>query len=119
MLTVGDTTKPLVEWAEELGITRQALEYRLEKWPPEIAVSRDKAKDTPFLKGHQTKRKRGSDHYRAKLNEQRVQEILLAHHNGETTRSLAKRFGVSDGTIVFITKRKTWKHVPFPQPEKE
>jgi len=119
MLTVGDTTKPLVEWAEELGITPQALEYRLEKWPPEVAVSRGKAKHEPFLKGHQTKRKKGSGHYRAKLNEQKVQEILLAHHNGERIRSLAKRFGVSDGTIVFITKRKTWKHVPFPQRERE
>lgn len=114
MLTVGETTKPLVQWAEEIGITPQALEYRLEKWPVEIAVSREKGKSIPYLKGHETKRKKGSEHYRAKLNEEKVQEILLAHHNGETIRSLAKRFGVSDGTIVFVVKRKTWKHVQFP-----
>lgn len=119
MLTVGKVTKPLVQWAEELSISPSALEYRLKKWPLEVAVSRTKAKDTPYLKGHQTKRKKGSGHYRAKLNEQKVQEILLAHHNGESTRSLAKRFGVSDSNIVFVVKRKTWKHVPFPQPKKE
>lgn len=113
MLTVGEVTKPLVQWAEEIGITPQALDYRLEKWPLKLAVSRSKEETTCVLKGHRTGR-RGSSNHLAKLNEEKVQEILLAHHDGEPIRSLAARFGVSDSNIVFIVKRKTWKHVQFP-----
>jgi len=117
LLTANGVTKPLVEWAEELNITPQALEYRLEKWPLDVAISREKKARTPFLKGHPTKR-RGTSNHLAKLDESKVQEILLAHYNGESIGVLASRFKVSRGTIAFVVKRKTWKHVPFPQPKK-
>lgn len=40
-LTIGGETKPLVEWADEAGISRQLLRKRIDKmgWSPERAVS--------------------------------------------------------------------------------
>lgn len=47
----------------------------------------------------------------SRLVEDDVRQIRLAHAEGKTTASIARRFGVSSGTIYFIVQRKTWRHV--------
>lgn len=55
---------------------------------------------------------RGEDSGRAKLTNQQVREIKkkLAAKN-ETQRAIAKKYGVSDGTIWMIAKNLNWKSV--------
>lgn len=47
----------------------------------------------------------------AKLTEDDVREIRRARDAGESQRDVARRFGVSQGTVSFIALRQTWKHV--------
>jgi hypothetical protein len=54
---------------------------------------------------------RGERNGAAVLNARRVREIRRLRKNGATLRALATQFGVVKGTINFIVKRRTWKHV--------
>ena len=54
----------------------------------------------------------GEEHWDAKLTEQEVKEIrekYVPYVYG--AKRLAKEYGVTDGCIKFILKRKTWKHI--------
>jgi len=53
----------------------------------------------------------GSRNGRAKLNELQVKEMRSRYDSGESTRSIALAFGVSDSCAYVITRRKWWKHV--------
>ena len=56
------------------------------------------------------KQPKGSGHGMSVLTENAVSEIR--HLAGQTTHAdLARRFGVSKGTIGFIIRRETWRHV--------
>lgn len=57
------------------------------------------------------RQKNGSSHYRSKLTEQKVLEIIKASRSGESNKSIADRYSVSPGTVWFIVKGLTWKHV--------
>jgi hypothetical protein len=107
----------LVEWATELGISYQALDYRLGKWPVEVALSRPKQPHASLKSSLESKRQRGVGHYKAKLTDEQVLEIRKAYQTGETQAFLARRYGVTFGTIASIVRGKTWKHL-FPK-EKE
>ena len=50
----------------------------------------------------------GLKHYRAKLTEQ---DIINIRSDSGSNRQLAERYGVSHHNIMFIRKRKTWKHI--------
>lgn len=52
----------------------------------------------------------------AKLSPEEVQEIRRMLKIGKTKTQIAKMFGVNDGTISFIEKGQTWKHVPTTDP---
>lgn len=54
---------------------------------------------------------RGSKIGTSKLTEEQVAEIRLRFGQKETKKSLARHFGVSIGTIKFIIRGDTWKHV--------
>ena len=54
---------------------------------------------------------KGEAHYAAKLTEAGVREIRAAVAGGETGRSVAKRYGVSDVLVSYIVRRKAWSHV--------
>jgi hypothetical protein len=104
--------KPLVEWADELGITPQSLQCRLKRgWPVEDAVSRPAEQHNPLRASLSSKRKRGAEHHLAKLTDAKVHEIRAAHQAGESQVSLAHRFSVARGTIAFIVHNKTWRHL--------
>lgn len=71
--------------------------------------------DTPSG-SYEDKRKRGT-HRRgpdvlAKLNERAVSEIRRAYADGETQRSIAKRYGVCQPIISDVVTGKSWQHVP-------
>ena len=51
---------------------------------------------------------RGTRHRDAKLTEDDVREI---RSSSNSQRTLAKRYGVHQGAIYLVQKRKTWKHV--------
>jgi hypothetical protein len=52
----------------------------------------------------------GADHYRAKLNEEKVREIRsLYNAGGHSMRQLAKKFNVAYSNVNDILNRKTWK----------
>ena len=53
----------------------------------------------------------GVDHFSAKLNGDSVRAIRARSTLGETQRSLAEVFGVSQSTISEAVNRKTWKHI--------
>lgn len=55
---------------------------------------------------------RGVAHYCAKLTEENVREIRRLYATGNfTQQDLALKFGVAQGVISDIVKRKKWKHV--------
>lgn len=54
---------------------------------------------------------RGEDNGSAILTEAKVRKIRQLRSEGFTMQSIAARFRVAKGTIVFIVKRETWKHV--------
>jgi hypothetical protein len=111
-LTVAGVTKPLTQWAEEIGLTIQSLEYRLNnEWSPEDAVSRPPQKSVPHRDSLTTKRKRGSGHHLSKLTDEDVLQIRASFKEGAAQNALALRFNVSPGTIAYIVHNRTWKHL--------
>jgi len=55
---------------------------------------------------------KGSAHYRAKLNDDKVEEVRRLYATGNfTQRELGLRFGVHRQTISKIVRRKSWKHI--------
>ena len=56
-------------------------------------------------------RYRGEDNKVSKLRDDDVREIRRLAAEGNTSQSIADRFGVTRGCIGFIVQRKTWRHV--------
>lgn len=55
---------------------------------------------------------RGVGNHNAKFSDGDVVEIRRRHAGGESSRALARQYGVTHQTISWMVKRKTWKHVP-------
>jgi hypothetical protein len=54
---------------------------------------------------------KGEDCPTAKLTDATVRELREAIDRGESQRSVARRLGVTKGTVAFAYHRKTWAHV--------
>ena len=54
---------------------------------------------------------RGSRHYKAKLDDDKVRTIISRLRAGECEHALAVEYGVTHGSIWFIAKGRTWKHL--------
>lgn len=55
---------------------------------------------------------RGEQHAKAKLTEAQVREIrFISSEKGQSSGALSRIYNVSERTIRFIAKGKTWKHV--------
>ncbi len=73
---------------------------------------------------NRSKALRGSQHYRAKLTERAVAEILVTWRLKQALRqrleedfsreALAEQYGVTPSTIERITRREGWAHVREP-----
>ena len=57
------------------------------------------------------KSKKGENHYRSKLTEKQVIEILEIYSKGTTYKQLSKIFNVSYGVIWKIINKINWKHI--------
>jgi hypothetical protein len=71
-----------------------------------------------FKKGRNAKSKpKGSceRHPRAKLKNSDIPEIKKLYSNGESSRSIGKKYGVSKTMILFIVKDKNWKHLDWKE----
>ena len=56
-------------------------------------------------------RARGSSHGMAKLDEEKVREILRLHEGGASKSSMSRRYGISRTQVARIVNREFWKHV--------
>lgn len=55
---------------------------------------------------------RGESHYRAKITEETVKEVLrLRKEKGYGSRKIAKIIGITNGTVSGILYGRTWKHI--------
>jgi hypothetical protein len=54
---------------------------------------------------------RGENHGMAKLTEEMVRDILVRLSRDEKQIAIARLYGVSDGLINMIAKRKRWSHI--------
>jgi hypothetical protein len=62
--------------------------------------------------GSKTRRERvisGEDHWDSRFDWPTVREIRARHANGESTRALARQYGVRQNTIWKITSGRAWK----------
>lgn len=53
----------------------------------------------------------GEAHHLAVLNEELVLEIRQKASEGRSVNSLAKEYGIAEGTARAVVKRTTWKHI--------
>jgi hypothetical protein len=67
--------------------------------------------DRHWVRNNPEKIRRGSKRADAKLDEQKVSEILVRKKNGESVTLIARAFGVSTALIYKIATRRGWKHV--------
>ncbi len=54
---------------------------------------------------------RGTKHFRAKLDPDKVRDIRRRHKDGEAVKLIAKSLGVRPGTVYAVIDGKTWAHV--------
>jgi uncharacterized protein YjcR len=57
---------------------------------------------------------RGSQHYRAKLNDKKVLQIRNLYRQGWTRIRIGNKFGLSLGGVAGVVKGRNWKHVADP-----
>lgn len=57
---------------------------------------------------------RGSEHYKARLTEENAVKARAMVARGFTIAEVAEKFGVTQGTISFLVKGSTWKHLGGP-----
>jgi hypothetical protein len=55
---------------------------------------------------------KGTSHYLAKLDAEKVREIRNSPNDFATRKKLAEKFGVTTGRITDVFEGKTWKHIP-------
>lgn len=67
--------------------------------------------DAHGFRKHPETHSHGSAHHRALLIEEDIPEVRRRRREGETLRSIGRRFGVHECTIVDVIKGRTWKHV--------
>jgi hypothetical protein len=75
---------------------------------------KENAEDT-IAHGRTTK---GTRNARAKMSEEVAREILVRRQNGESGRSLAHEFGVTEAAVCDLHKGRTWAHLHTKPPVK-
>jgi hypothetical protein len=74
-----------------------------------VGTSRDNTQDMLAKGRHRAQR--GSEHHRAKLDEEKVALIRARVRDGEAQVALAREFGVSAQLVNDIIRRRRWGHV--------
>jgi hypothetical protein len=94
-LTVGDTTDSLSGWSRRTGVSISCIWQRLLRGQPASEAIRATAKRRAGIR----------------LTEAMVIEIRACRAQGESQGSIARRYGMSQATVSFIVRRKTWRHI--------
>ena len=68
--------------------------------------------DAHHSRQHPDRLARGERHGNARLTEGKVSAMRRMAVVGISQRDIAKRFGVSQGTVGFVLRGETWRHVP-------
>ena len=58
-----------------------------------------------------TEKIQGSNHGRAKLDEEKVLEIRKLADNGKRLKEIAVQYGICKHSVFLIFKRRTWRHI--------
>jgi hypothetical protein len=121
-ITIGGETKSLTEWCRVYGKTTTCVRYRVDVlgWGHERALA--EPLQPKLATGHRHPRKpgvvpkstKGSNHWKAKLTEEKVREAKREHASGGVTiANLARRYGVSRGLLSRILSGHRWQHVAW------
>jgi hypothetical protein len=85
----------------QLGTYKDNAEHSVQRDRTHRATFRERPELAP----------RGERHYRAKLSEEDVREILRLRGTGVLQKELASRYGVSQSHISLVGRRRSWAHV--------
>jgi len=55
---------------------------------------------------------KGETHYAAKLSNDTVIEMRRLYSDGHTQKALAQKYGIGQGLVSRVVRRKSWEHVP-------
>ena len=72
------------------------------------------AHPSPIQPKEETEREafnRGHNHHASRLTADIVREIRTRYHAGESQRSIAKEYGITQSAVSAICRRKTWAHI--------
>lgn len=101
LITAGEKSKNMGQWAEHLGTTVGAIWERIWRgYTPEAAVS------TPFYRGLA-----GDNSPTHKVTEVQVRSIRLMYKHGWSSKRLALLFGLKKAGMYSILSRQNWKNV--------
>lgn len=117
-LTLAGEQLRIDEWATRLGVSLGALRSRVaRRWSETdlLRGSRPRNSATGERNGgatHPERVPRGDSHGMARLDADSVREIRRRYaETGTTMTLLASEFGVTKGTVGFIVRGETWRHV--------
>lgn len=96
VLELDGRRKILADWARGLGITKQALRFRLSSsdWTYRDALTISERRQV-----------RGERHRLAKLTDVQAQEIVVRRRNGEKIKALGDEYGVSQSRISKMARK--------------
>lgn len=96
--------------AEAYGLSRSGVQAIVsgKNWPD---VKPSYGPDGLVIEPIVTKRPRGEGHHNTKITEAEVRELRQLRESGHSCSTLAKRYGLSIGTVSAIATRRTWRHV--------
>ena len=86
-------------------------EQKRERRKKGIGSQRKGIKWSEAFKKRLSKKNRGSNSFRAKLNEDKVEKIKKLMKKGCQNSEIARMFNVNKTTISYIRRKKTWRHV--------
>lgn len=72
-----------------------------------LGTAKDNADDRDS-KGHGYS---GSQHHLSKLDDDKIRQIRKLHSEGISQRVIAKKFGITQPNVGYITRGETWRHV--------
>ena len=102
LLTVNGKTQTAQAWADEFGLSLQALRHRMK-----VGWSLEEIQSTPVGDGYIA----GESHPGSKLTETKVKDIRSRHAAGQTLQEIADAHGVSPQTVWRVAHGKAWAHV--------
>lgn len=98
-------------------VVRHTCDHRWCVRPDHLVVGTQKDNVRDMLERNRANRRKGSQHHKAKLDEEKVIRIRRLQQQGLLNVSqLAEEYGLSETSIRAAAKGETWAHLPVPAP---